>query len=594
MFSSMNIETVAIYARVSTDEQADRKTIDAQLDFAKQFCALHKTPIYKIYKDDGISGTVPFAERPGGYELLEDAKNHKFKSVLVYKLDRLGRATRVILNTIHELEQLGIKLKSMTEPFDTADASGRFLLTILAGVADLERSNILERMNMGTERAAKDGKWLGGIVPYGYYKGDDKYLHINDEVIPQISMSEADVVRLMYKLAGNDGKTCVECADYLNSLNVPTHYNLHGHTGKRIKATDGIWRPNRVLNILRNTVYKGIHNYGKRTNKKRETIERKVPAIVDAELWQRAQDTIAKNTFFQIRNAKKQYLLRGLIQCENCGHHYHGTVRSLERGLMYYVCNGRTMYRAYGKEKCPSTTLNMQWLDNLVWQQCVDFIRSPEIVLQYIEEQDNEKIYNDLRAEQEQIERQLTTKAKEKDNIVTLYCQEFITMAEVEERIERIKKEVSTLNQRADEIEQLLQKQNDTFKNKETAADLLKSLNAILDKGDYDFETKQHIIRLLIEKIFVKTIISENGEKHATIRIKFNFTDDTHPSCRVDNRNAKDCLLLSKENEQDNSSYPLLWKYVLPRPLKVGVTFLKYNVQIQEAHPKTEHHYGSK
>ena len=80
--------------------------------------------------------------------------------LLVYKLDRLGRATRVILNAIYDLEKYGVKLKSMTEPFDTGDASGRFLLTILTGVADLERSNILE------------GIWLGGIVPYEYFKND--------------------------------------------------------------------------------------------------------------------------------------------------------------------------------------------------------------------------------------------------------------------------------------------------------------------------------------------------------------------------------------------------------------------------------------
>jgi len=104
---------------------------------------------------------------------------------LVDKLDGLGRATRVILNAIYDLEKYGVKLKSMTEPFDTGDASGRFLLTILAGVTDLERSNILKRI------------WLGGIVPYGYFKNDEKYLEINDHIMPSCGMSEADIIRLM-------------------------------------------------------------------------------------------------------------------------------------------------------------------------------------------------------------------------------------------------------------------------------------------------------------------------------------------------------------------------------------------------------------
>jgi len=90
----------------------------------------------------------------------------------------------VISNAIYDLEKYGVKLKSMTEPFDTGDASGRFLLTILAGVADLERSNILERMWLGANRSAREGIWLGGIVPYGYFKNDEKYLEINDHIMP--------------------------------------------------------------------------------------------------------------------------------------------------------------------------------------------------------------------------------------------------------------------------------------------------------------------------------------------------------------------------------------------------------------------------
>jgi site-specific DNA recombinase len=173
-FGDMPTSAVA-YCRVSSAAQEERETIQNQIDFATNYCKLNNIELTHIYKDDGVTGTLPLDERPAGYEMLQDAKNGKFNLVLVFKLDRLGRATRVILNAVHDLDGYGVKVRSMTEPFDTSDASGRFLLTILAGVADLERSNILQRMELGANRAAKAGKYLGGLAPYGYKTNNEGF-----------------------------------------------------------------------------------------------------------------------------------------------------------------------------------------------------------------------------------------------------------------------------------------------------------------------------------------------------------------------------------------------------------------------------------
>lgn len=157
---------LGVYARVSSDDQAERGTIENQLEFARKYADLHQLEIVKWYKDDGVTGTIPLEARPAGRELLQDAKNGIIDLLLIYRLDRLGRSARIILNSVHELESDGVKIRSMTEPFDTGDPSGRFLLTILAGVADLERETIIERLWYGANRAARAGKWLGGIVPY--------------------------------------------------------------------------------------------------------------------------------------------------------------------------------------------------------------------------------------------------------------------------------------------------------------------------------------------------------------------------------------------------------------------------------------------
>ena len=142
----------------------------------------------------------------------------------------------------------------MTEPFDTGDPNGRFLLTVLAGVADLERETILERMWHGANRAAKEGKWLGGIVPYGYLVDEEGYLAVNEAPLPGMEMSEADIVRLIYRLVGEQGMSTIKVADYLNALGVPTSYskdNRQVKKGKRKVNTAGIWRPGRIGSIVK-------------------------------------------------------------------------------------------------------------------------------------------------------------------------------------------------------------------------------------------------------------------------------------------------------------------------------------------------------
>jgi DNA invertase Pin-like site-specific DNA recombinase len=125
-------------------------------DFALRYCALHQLQIHQTYSDDGVSGTVPVESRPLGRHLLEDAQLHKFDQLLIFKLDRLGRDTRLILNTVDELEKHGVRVRSMTEEFDTATSTGRLMLTFLSGFAAHERELIRERSMAGSNRLAED------------------------------------------------------------------------------------------------------------------------------------------------------------------------------------------------------------------------------------------------------------------------------------------------------------------------------------------------------------------------------------------------------------------------------------------------------
>jgi site-specific DNA recombinase len=120
-------EQVALYLRVSSEEQRDRETIEIQDDFLEQYRSLYELEVAEIYKDDGVSGTIPLHERPEGRRLLEDAKEGNFGALLVYRLDRLGRSLLVIVDAHDRLQEAGVALRSATEPIDTSTPSGRLI-----------------------------------------------------------------------------------------------------------------------------------------------------------------------------------------------------------------------------------------------------------------------------------------------------------------------------------------------------------------------------------------------------------------------------------------------------------------------------------
>src|SRR5216684_7872981 len=99
---------VAIYVRVSTEEQRERQSIATQKEFGARYGHLHQLAVYECYADDGVSGTVLLEQRPAGRRILEDARAGKFDQLLVFKLDRLGRETRLILNAVMELHSQNI------------------------------------------------------------------------------------------------------------------------------------------------------------------------------------------------------------------------------------------------------------------------------------------------------------------------------------------------------------------------------------------------------------------------------------------------------------------------------------------------------
>jgi len=496
-----------LYARVSTEEQRERQSIETQIDYARQYCQREGLFIVGVYKDESVSGIVPFEEREAGQSLLEDARKKKFDLVLVYKIDRLGRDTRLTLTTIHHLETLGVDIRSLTEPFDTSAPHGRFMFTIFASVAQLERDNIRERSMAGTSRVAKTGKWMGGIVPYGYKVGEDRHIEVNEDSIPGTNIPEAEVVRMIYRWTGEEKLSTLKIAQKLNSMGIPAHYAKDGRQllrGKRRARTSGKWHPHRIGNLIHNKTYMGIHEYGKRTkDPHKELIRREVPAIVSPELWHKAQETLRQNFFWAGRNVKRDYLLRGLIRCGFCGRNWTGC--DLNKGKRYYRCNAKLMHVKMVFGSCPSRYLRTEWLEKVVWGTLQDWILNHTDLEDSLTEAlgEYEKKRQGSLATMGSMRANLQLKDEERFRVVEAYRKGLLNSGDLERQLTAIQEERMHLEGAVEDLERKLDLDiapGDAISHVQQQLD---SFQAAVRNGGVSFQEKRRIMETCVKEVRV-------------------------------------------------------------------------------------------
>lgn len=148
---------VALYARVSTNDKG--QDVDVQLRELHTYAELRRWDIPVEYVDRGISGTKE--SRPELDKLMEAVKGGYLDAVLVWKFDRFARSTKHLLTALETFQKHNVAFVSLTEGIDTSSAIGRFVLTVLGGVAELERSIMIERTKAGMRNAKAKGVHCG-------------------------------------------------------------------------------------------------------------------------------------------------------------------------------------------------------------------------------------------------------------------------------------------------------------------------------------------------------------------------------------------------------------------------------------------------
>ena len=350
----------AIYARVSTEDQARHGySLQSQIDAGHKF---FNGPA-KEYTDDGYSGE--YLERPHLEQLRQDLKAGLIKQVVIYDPDRLARKLSHMLLLAEEIEKAGAELHFITGNFD-ASPEGKLFFSMRGAIAEFEKEKIRERTMRGKRSKALKGKLVFNDEAYGYDYDSDKCMYVVNE-------KEAEAVRTIFDL-------------YVS--------NMYGVTALRADLTareifNKKGTPFAISNltrILKNEMYCGTKwafaRYDKtigidaRKHIRRdpsEWIPIQVPPIIPRELWEKTQKVKAQNYTLSKRNAKRDYLLSGLVKCPICGYAMTGTnTRSFDKYYYYYYCSGKS----YGKD-CPNrASINAEKLEEMVWKQFVQAAKS--------------------------------------------------------------------------------------------------------------------------------------------------------------------------------------------------------------------------
>ena len=514
-------ERVALYLRVSSEEQREKATIKIQREFLDGYCKLHALEVAGWYQDDGVSGTIPLHERPEGRRLLEDAKEGEFETVLVYRLDRFGRSLLGIVDAHDRLEVLKVALRSTTEPIDTSSLSGRLIFQMLASFAEYERGTIRERTQAGLHRALRNGKFSGRL-PYGYrLSPDERGLEIVE--------GEAAVVRQIITSIA-EGSTLYSESKRLNDEGIPSPGYRFRRDERRRDA--GSWTSSTVGGIVHQTAYSGVHRVRvEGRGGQEEIIERPVPAIVEPGVRERAEAQLAKNKSRagELRKNGRKYLLSGLVRCGICGQACTGrTTTNRDKKYSYYGCISNHRERRSSKAseggKTPHRVPNIPagWLESLVWADVRAFLADPGVVLERVRERmASEDNLAELEERHGSLKRRLTEAEGELDRLLNLYATgeidaEWLTthVRDREGRIENLKLLIASVES---DIASRLQNRLAAEQTETWLRALADNLAEVEGDSIEAFQKRRELVQLLVEKI------TADREEYGHPRVEINY-----------------------------------------------------------------------
>lgn len=527
----------ALYARVSSDQQAQAQTIDSQVAALRERMAEDGAvwqPGHEFI-DAGYSGST--LVRPALEQLRDAVAAGEVERVYVYAPDRLARKYTYQMMLVDEFQRAGVELVFLNRRLGQSPED-ELLLQMQGMIAEYERAQILERSRRGKRHKAQQGSVnvLSG-APYGY-----RYITIAEgggQARYEIIDEQAQWVRQMFAWVGRERLSIGEVTRRLRASAIPTPTGKSG------------WDRTTVWDMLRNPAYQGQAAFGKtcagelrprlRAPRGRPLQPRRarstydvpreqwlsiaVPPLIEAALFEAVQEQLEDNRRrARIGPRGAKYLLQGLLVCRGCGYSYYGKPMSASarkgnpRPYAYYRCIGSDAYRFGGQRLCDNKPVRTDRLEQAVWQEVCQLLEDPPRLAQEYQRRLEALQAAPGEADAARVDKQIAQLRQGITRLIDGYAEGYLDQVEAEPRIRRFKERLQTLEAQVEQCRARAQQQSDL----QLVIGRLEEFSAKVKDGlaQLDWHGRRELIRTLIKRVEID---------QQRINVVFRVGDSTFP-----------------------------------------------------------------
>ena len=501
---------VALYARVSSEQQEQRGTVASQLDALRVYAREHHLEICEEYVcvDDGYSGAR--LDRPALDRLRDGARLGAFDAILVLCPDRLARKYAYQILIVEELERFGVPVHFLDNPPPT-DPNAQLLVQMQGVIAEYERTKIAERYRRGRLFRLRQGEALFWRVPYGYRR-----IPRRGTIPPSIEIDETTAVwvREIFRWHIEEHLTTRMIARRL------AQRGILSPTGKHR------WGPGTVNRILHNEAYIGSLAYNRRetglppirrgwgkeprthhrVRPREEWIILSIPPLIEPATFAQSREIHGDNSRFSPRRLREEHwLLRGLARCGVCGRATacQGMRATNGTSHYYYVCQRNDVLK--DDDRCSQRRIRAEALDQFVWAELRRHLEEPATLTRAFTQAgvDGERLDEDaLSVRRRHLERRQRELGKEETRLLDVYQAGLVDLMQFTRRHNILQEKRHSLEQE----QRVLTAQHATDGNQRTIADSLEAFSRQVQarmKG-LTFHEKQALARLVVDKVTVR------------------------------------------------------------------------------------------
>ena len=546
--SSTSVFCVALYARVSSEQQAKEHTIASQLDALKRRIAENglECDSELCFVDDGYSGSS--LVRPALDRLRDQAAAGAIDRLYVLSPDRLSRKYAYQVLIVEELVRCGVEVVFLNNPLGDGPEEN-LLLQVQGMIAEYERAKIMERSRRGKQHAARRGSVsVFSGAPYGY-----RYISKQEgdgEARFQVVASEARVIRKIFGWVSQERCSLGE---------VQRRLRQEGILSPKGKAD---WCRTTIWSTLTNPAYKGIATYGRTRNQPfqrqrlrpqrgkpehpRHAVSREnapdqdrilvqVPGLVSEQLFAAVQAQLHENRMWKIAPFRSdRYLLQGLVVCKRCGYACCGngvqrTPAGTKKPYAYYRCLGADKFRSGGERLCWNKAVRTDFLDAAVWEDVRSLLSEPERIRA---EYDRRQQRRRPDREANQLSKLITQVRKSISRLIDAYSDGLLEKSEFEPRITAARERLSRLEKE--------QSQTDAHENQESDLRLvigqLEEFARRVSDGlrQPTWATRREIVRALVKQVEI-----DEGDVRIIYRVGLPCSNGALPRGRLQHRSGR-------------------------------------------------------